>query len=157
MLFLLGPLPRTDRTLRQLSGQACQSAISSCRVPPFAAVSLLSFLFLTVNKKTAADLRASRIDNIRVGRRGLHQSKLVFDHLDRAVSDEGSQHCDEDCGHALLSRVNGLRFQHPGMKNADDRKYLSCREIFLSNVAAGCKTFVQWKTSSGCIKLPLKA
>jgi hypothetical protein len=72
---------------------------------PLVAVSLLSFLCAAVNKKTATDLRASRIDTLRsVG--GSHQNKLVFDHLDKAVSDEKSQHSDEGCGHASLSRVN---------------------------------------------------
>jgi len=47
----------------------------------------------------------------------------------RAVSDEGSQHSDEDCGHALLSRVNDPPASAPEMENADHRKYLSCREI----------------------------
>ena len=40
---------------------------------------------------------------------------------DRAVSDEGSQHSDEDCGHALLSRVNDPPPSAPGMENSDDR------------------------------------
>ena len=39
----------------------------------------------------------------------------------RAVSDEGSQYSDEDCGHALLSRVNDPPPSVPGMENADDR------------------------------------
>ncbi len=49
---------------------------------------------------------------------------------DRAVSDEGSQHSDEDCGHALLSRVNDPPPSAPGMENSDDRECVSCRENF---------------------------